>query len=91
MVVERWKGKDGGLLGVELRQGEYGNAERASRSGRTGQAGQGCDCGLWRSRDKLLLGLADKVSKDSRGRERGREGEREHSTDVEAEARIELR
>lgn len=49
-------------------------AERASRSGRTGQAGQGCDCGLWRSRDKLLLGLADKVSKDGRGRESVREG-----------------
>lgn len=60
MAVERWEGKDGAVARCRAKVGEYRSAERASKSGRTGQAGQGGDCG---GADKLLLGLADKVSK----------------------------
>ena len=60
VVVERWEGKDGAVARCRAKAGEYGSAERASRSGTTGQAEQGCDFG---GADKLLLGLADKVSK----------------------------
>ena len=64
VVIERWEGKDGAVARCRAKAGEYGSAERASESSRTGQAGQGYDCGRWRSRDKLLLDLADEVSKD---------------------------
>lgn len=59
MVVERWEGKDGVLLGVELRQVSTW-VRKCRKSLKAGRAGQGCDCG---GADKLLLGLADKVSK----------------------------
>lgn len=57
---KRWEGKDGVVARCRAKVGEYWKCRKSLKPGRTGQAGQGSDCG---GADKLLLGLADKVSK----------------------------
>lgn len=66
------KGKDGAVARCRAKVGEYWKCRKSLKSGRTGQdrAGKAGRAATVEEQDKLLLGLADKVSKALKQRDR---------------------